>query len=79
MTFRTKLPLQLNQMYFLVKDFIESLFIKFEVIINSNAIIYSVRIMIVLLALVLAYMHTPNSKTEVREQQTIPFFQEIPR
>lgn len=65
MTFRSKLPLHLYQKYFLIKDSIESLFRKIEVIIDSNAIIYSIRILIVLLAFLMGYLHTPKNNKEV--------------
>lgn len=87
MTLRSKLPLYLYQNYFLIKDLIESTFRKLEVITDSNIIIYSVRILIVLLALLMGYIHTPKDKIEVskantieiKSQETTPFFIELKR
>lgn len=65
MTLKTRLPLHIYQMYFLAKDTIESFFIRLEAITNSNTIIYSIRILIVLLALMMGYVHTSKDKTEI--------------
>ena len=71
MTLRSKLPLILMQKYFLVKDSLEAFYKKVEVITDSTAIIYSIRILIVMLALLMGYIHTPkenpdaNSSTEI--------------
>lgn len=81
------MPLYLYQNYFLIKDFIESSFRKLEVITDSNVIIYSVRTLIVLLALLMGYIHTPKDKVEVSKvntieinsQQTTPYFRELKR
>lgn len=65
MTLRSKLPLHLYQKYFLVKDSFESLLSKIEVVVGSNAILYSIRILIVLLALLMGYIHTPKDNIDV--------------
>lgn len=65
MTLRSKLPLHLYQKYFLAKDSFESLLSKIEVVVGSNAILYSIRILIVLLALLMGYIHTPKNNNDV--------------
>lgn len=87
MTLRSRLPLYLYQNYFLIKEFIESSFRKLEVITDSNVIIYSVRILIVLLALLMGYIHTPKANVkvsnvnpiEISSQQSAPIFEELKR
>lgn len=64
MTLRSKLPLHLLQKYFLMKESLESIFKKIEVITDSTAIIYSIRILIIMLALLMGYIHTPKEKLE---------------
>lgn len=64
MTLRSKLPLHLLQKYFLMRESLESFYKKIEVIIDSNAIIYSIRILIVMIALLMGYMHTPKEKLD---------------
>ena len=65
MTLKTRLPLHIYKMFFSVKDTLDSFIIKLEAITNSNTIIYSIRILIVFLALLMGYIHTPKDKTEV--------------
>ena len=65
MTLKTRLPLHIFQKFFLVKDIFDSFFIKLEAITNSITILYSIRILIVFLALLMGYVHTPKDKTEV--------------
>ena len=65
MTLKTRLPLHIYQKYFLVKDTLDSFIIKLEAITNSNTILYSIRILIVLLALMMGYVHTSKDKTEI--------------
>ena len=61
MTLRSKLALFIFQRYLLIKNSIDSLLTKIEVVLNSTAIIYSVRILIVVVALMMGYKHTPNN------------------
>ena len=53
----------------MIKEFIESFIKKIEVITDSRAIIYSVRILIVLLALFMGYIHTPKKSKEISTNQ----------
>jgi hypothetical protein len=71
MTFRTKFPLHLYQKYFLAKDSFDSFLGKLEVLSDSNVIIYSVRILIVVLALLMGYIHSPKEKDEVSNVKNI--------
>lgn len=85
MTLRSRLPLHIYQKYFDVKESIKSFASKIEVITNSNAIIYSIRLLIVLLALLMGYLHTPKDKVDVsstikseqRSISTTPYFEKI--
>ena len=87
MTLRSKLPLHLYQKYLLEKDSFESLLRKIEVIVGSNIIIYSVRILIVLLALLMGYIHTPKDKNDVstikkielQDNNTKTIFKDLPK
>jgi len=63
MTLRSKLPFFISQRYFLIKDFIDSILVKIEVVINSRSIIYSIRILIVVVALMMGYIHTPEDQS----------------
>ena len=60
MTLRSKLAFFLSQRYFLIKEAFDSLLIKIEVILNSRSIIYSIRILIIVVALMMGYIHTPK-------------------
>jgi hypothetical protein len=62
MTLRSRLPLQFSQKYFMAKDFLDSILSKIEVIINGRAIIYSIRMLIIVVALMMGYIHTPKNK-----------------
>jgi hypothetical protein len=53
------------QKYFQVKDSVESFLGKVEVIADSTAIIYSIRVLIVVIALLMGYVHTPKENVEV--------------
>jgi hypothetical protein len=64
MTLRTKLPLYLYQKYFSSKDALDSLFRRIEVIMDTRAIIYSIRILIILIAILMGYVHTPSNKNK---------------
>jgi hypothetical protein len=48
-----------------VKDSVESFLGKVEVIADSTAIIYSIRVLIVVIALLMGYVHTPKENVEV--------------
>ena len=71
MTLRSKLPLHLLQKYFLAKDSMETFLKRLEVITDSNAIIYSIRILIVMLALLMGYIHTPKEKMKTSDRTEI--------
>ena len=65
MTLKSRLPLHIYQKYFQAKDSFESFFSKVEVIADSNAILYSIRILIVVIALLVGYVHTPQENVEL--------------
>ncbi len=71
MTFKSKLPLHLYQTYFQVKENLELFLSKMEVIADSKAIIYSIRILIVVIALLMGYIHTPKKNTDAPRTQKI--------
>jgi len=71
MTLKSKLPLHIYQAYFQVKDNIELFLSKMEVIADSKAIIYSIRILIVVIALLMGYIHTPKKNTNAPTTQKI--------
>jgi len=65
MTLKPKLPLHIHQKYFIIKDSFDSFIRKIEVLSDSNVIINSIRILIVVLALLMGYVHTPKKKENV--------------
>jgi len=85
MTFILKLPHYLNRKHHHFVKQLESIYSKVEVITDSSAIVNSVRIMIVMLAFLMGYIHTPgerseiskNNKTEKIVQQNIVDFTDI--
>ncbi len=64
MTLRSRLPLHIYQKYFQTKDNLESFYSKLEVIADSTAILYSVRILIVVIALAMGYIHSSKDNNE---------------
>ena len=60
MTAQNRIPFSIYQRYFEAKDSLNSFINKIEVITDSNAIIYSIRILIVMIALLMGYIHTSN-------------------
>jgi hypothetical protein len=77
MTFRSKFPSQLYQKYFLAKDTLEAFLSKLEVISDSTTILYSIRILIVVLAFLMTYIQTPNEKTDVSNVREIELLDSI--
>ena len=71
MTLRTRIPLSIYQAYFLFRDSFDSVIRNLEVILNGKAIIYSVRIMIIIMALLMGYYHTPKDATAINPSHTI--------
>lgn len=65
MTLGTKIPFRIHQQFFLFKDSFDSLLVKLEVLADSKVIINSIRILIVLIALLMGYIHTPSGKEDV--------------
>lgn len=65
MTLKNKLIDFLSQRYFRLIEQLESLYRKVEVITDSNAIVNSIRIMIVMLAFLMGYIHTPGERSEI--------------
>jgi hypothetical protein len=75
MTLRSRLPLHIYQKYFQAKESIESFLGKVEVIADSNAILYSVRILIVVIALLMGYVHTPKENEEISNSKQTELIQ----
>lgn len=74
MTFQNRIPLNIHRMYFDSKDTINTLVAKIEVLTDSTAIIYSIRILIVTIALVMGYIHTSQEKpdaTIIQKQEIV--------
>jgi len=73
MTLRSRLPLHISQIFFQAKDSVDSFLSKLEVIADSKEILYSIRILIVVLALLMGYVHTPkeNVNTPTSQQKEI--------
>lgn len=69
MTFNSKLPLHLNELFLQLKHKTASLLNKLEVIADSNAIIYSIRILIIVIALLMGYIHSPKNNTDTPNSQ----------
>ena len=85
MTIKTKLPLHYYQKYFSTKDSFELLLKKIEVLTDSRLIINSIRILIVMLALLLGFIHKSNQeesksnvkKTEIIENRNSQVFENV--
>jgi len=74
MTIKTRLPLHYYQKYFSTKNSFELLLKRIEVLTDSRIIINSIRILIVMLALLLGYIHKSDqeeSKSEVKQTEII--------
>ena len=67
MTLRSKFPLLLAQKFIIAKNFMDSLLVKIEVIINGRPIIYSIRLLIIVVALMMGYIHTPKNKEGLKK------------
>lgn len=65
MTAQNRIPLSIHQRYFEAKDSLNSFINKIEVITDSNAIIYSIRLLIVMIALIMGYIHTSNKTSDM--------------
>ncbi len=65
MTAQNRIPLSIYQRYFEVKDSLNSFINKIEVITDSYAIIYSIRILIVMIALLMGYIHTSKQTSDI--------------
>lgn len=75
MTLRSRIPLHIYQKYFQAKDSIESFLDKVEVIADSTAILYSIRILIVVIALLMGYVHTPKENVEISNSKQTELIQ----
>lgn len=69
MTAPNRIPLGIHKKYFEAKDSLNLLFDKIEVITDSNAIIYSIRILIVMIALLMGYIHTEKDTPDLSNIQ----------
>lgn len=65
MTAQNRISLSIYQRYFEAKDSLNSFTNKIEVITDSNAIIYSIRILIVMIALLMGYIHTSKETPDM--------------
>lgn len=70
MTLKTRLPHSFQQFFFQFKLNSDIFFAKLRVVTDSTVIIYSVRILVVVLALLMAYIQGPNGKEEVTSVKT---------
>ena len=85
MTLKHKLPLNIYQKLFLSKDSFDSLIGKKEVIIDNNVVVYSIRILIIIMTLLMGYIHAPTGKNEISsikenviiEKNIVPIFEKI--
>ena len=77
MTFRSKFPIQLYQKYFSAKDTLEAFLSKLEVISDSTTILYSIRVLIVVLAFLMTYVQTPNEKMDMSNVREIELLDSI--
>lgn len=71
MTIRSRLPLLLVQKLIIAKASINSISSKLEVIIDSKTIVYAVRILIILVALLMGYIHTPSKEHQLSRTNII--------
>ena len=62
MTLKTNIPSHIFQTLDSIEESINSFFVKLEVLINSNLIVNTIRILIIVLALLMGYIHTPKEK-----------------
>jgi hypothetical protein len=64
---RSRLSLQRYQKYFGANDSFDSFIGKIEVITNSNALVYSIRILIIVMAMLLGYIQSSREKPELSD------------
>ena len=64
MTLKTNFSSHIFQILDSIAKSIDSLFEKLAVIFNSNLIVNSIRILIVVLALIMGYIHAPKEKND---------------
>ncbi|NJN25174.1 MAG: hypothetical protein HC819_03925 [Cyclobacteriaceae bacterium] len=79
MTLKSKLPPPLQQYFFQLKDYSDVFLAKLLVVTDSTVIIYSVRILVVVLALLMAYVQSPGSKNEISSSKSPQTIQDLPR
>ena len=65
MTLKTNFPSHIFQILDSIAESINSLFEKLEVLLNSNLIVNSIRILIIVLALLMGYIHTRSEKNKL--------------
>jgi len=62
MTLKSSISFYTDQKLFSVKDSFDSFLIKLEVLADNSIIINSIRILIVMFAFLMCYIHTPKNK-----------------
>ncbi len=85
MTLKHKLPLNIYQKLFSAQNSIDSLIAKLEVLLVNNVIVYSIRILIIVMTLLMGYIHAPQEKNEFSilkknvfiEKNLTPIFEKI--
>ncbi len=78
MTDKSKLPLETNDRIISIKESFHTFFRKVEVITDSAAIVNTVRLLIVLLALLMGYIHTSQEKSDISSTNKEEIYQQSP-
>lgn len=84
MTLKHKLPLNYQKLFF-AKESFDSFIGQLEVIIDHKVIVYSIRILIIMMTLLMGYIHAPKGKNEISsikenvviEKNIVPIFEKI--
>lgn len=73
MTLKTIIPSHINQILVSIAEFVDSFFIRLEVILDGTIIVHTVRVLIIVLALLMGYIHTPaeNNKLSAAKEITL--------
>lgn len=74
-TIKPKVPLLVYQKYFEIRNMLESFLVKLEVITSSNAIVYSIRILIVAIALLMGYLQTTSQEDRTTQRSQSEVFE----
>jgi len=71
MTLKTNLPSHIFQILDTIAESFDSFFSRLEVLFDSNLIVNSIRILIVVLALLMGYISTPTENTKLSSAKEI--------